>query len=143
MMKVFWVLGMLALAQPAFAADVIVTPYEGSFDDASFALENAILNKGLVLADVLHAGEMLNRTGEDVGDGSEIFKAADIFLFCSAVLSREAMKVDPMNIVYCPYNIFVVEGADGVQIGYDDYPDGPMDAVENLLGEIVADAVDE
>ena len=36
---------------------------------------------------VSHTGEMLARTGADVGSDVKIFDAADIFLFCSAVIS--------------------------------------------------------
>lgn len=125
----------------ALAADESFTvPFDGSFDDATFAVENAIVGQGLVIDYVSHVGEMLSRTGGDVGSDKEIFKAADIFLFCSAKVSREVMEADPMNIQYCPYSVFVVEDADGVKVGYRDYPDGAMQKVEDLLMNIVADA---
>lgn len=118
-------------------------PYEGSFDDAAFAVETAIVGQGLVIDYVSHVGEMLNRTGEDVGSDVMLFKEADIFIFCSAVVSREVMEADPMNIAHCPYGIFVAENAEGaVTIGYRDYPDGPMEKVEALLAEIVKEATE-
>ncbi|MGR3322980.1 MAG: DUF302 domain-containing protein [Pseudooceanicola sp.] len=135
-----------ALALTTYAAqaqETKVVPFEGSFDDAAFAVESAIVNKGLVVDYVSHVGEMLNRTGADVGSGVELFKAADIFVFCSAVVSRQVMEADPMNIAHCPYGIFVAENADGVMIGRRGYPDGPMQAVEDLLDEIIADAADQ
>lgn len=134
-------IGLTATA--AQAQDAITVPFEGSFDDATFAVESALLNKGLVIAYVSHVGEMLNRTAVDVGSDKAIFKAADVFLFCSAVVSREVMEADPMNIVHCPYGIFVAEDDDGVMIGYRDYPDGPMQKVEALLFDIVAEATAE
>ena len=73
--------------------------------------------------------------------GGQIFKAADVFLFCSAVISREVMEADPMNIVHCPYNVFVAETGDGVMIGRRNYPDGPMDRVEAFIDGIIAEAV--
>ncbi|MCP4820439.1 MAG: DUF302 domain-containing protein, partial [Shimia sp.] len=98
----------------ALAADEAITvPFDGSFDDATFAVESAIVGKGLVIDYVSHVGEMLNRTGGDVGSDKEIFKAADIFLFCSAVVSRQVMEADPMNIAHCPYGIFVAEDEGG------------------------------
>lgn len=133
----------LALATAAHAEAPIVMPYDGTFDDATFAVETAIVGQGLVIDYVSHVGEMLNRTGEDVGSDVTIFKEADIFLFCSAVVSREVMEADPMNIAHCPYGIFVAEDADGaVTIGYRDYPDGPMEQVEALLAEIVKEATE-
>ena len=125
----------------ATAQEVVTTPYDGSFGDATFAVENAIIGKGLVVDHVSHVGDMLNRTAGDVGSDVEIFEAADVFLFCSAVTSREVMEADPMNIAYCPYGVFVADRNGEVLIGYRSYPDGPMDAVEALLAEIVDEAV--
>ncbi|QFT79746.1 hypothetical protein FIU89_03915 [Roseovarius sp. THAF27] len=133
----------LAFATAAHAEAPITTAYEGSFDDAAFAVETAIVGQGLVIDYVSHVGEMLNRTGEDVGSDVLIFKEADIFIFCSAVVSREVMEADPMNLAHCPYGIFVAEDPEGaVTIGYRDYPDGPMEKVEALLAEIVKEATE-
>jgi uncharacterized protein (DUF302 family) len=134
---------VIALALPvASAAEGIVThPFDGTFDDAAFAVEAAIIGQGLVIDHVSHVGEMLNRTGADVGSDVEIFREADVFTFCSATVSRAVMEADPMNIGYCPYGIFVAQTGDGVMIGYREYPDGAMDMVENLLAGIVKDAL--
>jgi len=109
----FCTLGAIASAEDAFTY-----PFDGSFDDATFAVENAIVDQGLVIDYVSHVGDMLNRTGADVGSDAMIFKSADIFLFCSAVISRQVMEQDPMNITHCPYGIFVMENDDGVIVGH-------------------------
>jgi len=127
-------------ALPALAQEAVTYPYDGSYDDAVFAVENAIVDKGLVIDYVSHVGDMLNRTGGDVGSNVEIFKNAQIFLFCSAVVSRQVMEADPMNVVYCPYSVFVAETKDGVTVGHHSYPAGPMQAVQTLLSEIATDA---
>jgi uncharacterized protein (DUF302 family) len=114
-----------------------MTPFEGSFDDATFAVESEIIGRGLVIDYVSHVGDMLNRTGEDVGSDVTIFESADVFLFCSATVSREVMEADPMNLAHCPYGIFVTERDGEVMIGHRTYPDGPMQTVETLLDEIV------
>lgn len=136
--------GLLALtAIPASAADEAVTyPFNGSFDDAAFAVENAIIGRGLVIDYVSHTGEMLARTAEDVGSDTELFTEADIFLFCSAQLSRKVMEADLMNIAHCPYGIFVADQGGEVMIGYRTYPDGPMQEVQAMLDEIVKDAME-
>ena len=138
-MKRFAIAAVLA-AQTAAAEDVHLTTFDGSFDDATFAVENAIVGEGLVIDFVSHVGDMLRRTGADVGSDEMLFDNADIFIFCSAVVSREVMEADPMNIAHCPYGIFVAETEDGVMIGRRDYPDGPMDKVEALLDGIIAEA---
>ncbi|WP_147124245.1 DUF302 domain-containing protein [Shimia ponticola] len=131
----------LAFAAPVMAEGPKVTDYDGSFDDATFAVESAIVGQGLVIDYVSHVGDMLNRTGSDVGSDVQLFENAQIFVFCSAVVSRQVMEADPMNLAHCPYGIFVSEGTNGVQVGYRDYPRGSMQAVEDLLAGIVAEAV--
>lgn len=131
-----------ALADNHAAELATLYDYEGSFDDATFAVETAIVGQGLVIDYVSHTGEMLARTGIDVGSETVIFDAADIFLFCSAVTSREVMEVDPMNIAFCPYGIFVTDTEGAVQIGYRNYPEGEMQKVQALLDDIVQDALE-
>jgi uncharacterized protein (DUF302 family) len=124
----------------AVAQDAITYPFDGSFEDASFAVENAIIDRGLVIDFTSHVGDMLNRTGADVGSNVAIFDNAQIFLFCSAAVSRRVMEADPMNIMHCPYGIFVADMGGEVMIGHRDYPDGPMQEVEALLDAIILEA---
>jgi uncharacterized protein (DUF302 family) len=142
-MKRYFLAALLAIAAgPGAAADQAVTyPFDGSFEDATFAVENAIVGQGLVIDYVSHTGEMLNRTAADVGSTQKLFEEADIFLFCSAQISRQVMEADPMNIAHCPYGIFVADQAGEVMIGYRVYPEGPMQDVQALLEGIVKDAL--
>lgn len=130
------------IAAPVVAQEAIMTDFDGNFEDAKFAVESAIVGQGLVIDYVSHTGDMLNRTGADVGSDRKIFDAADIFLFCSAKVSRSVMEADPMNIVHCPYSIFVTDADGKVQIGHRTYPDGPMQEVQELLSGIVSEATD-
>lgn len=142
MKRLLCVAAISLLAPPALAGDQATTyPYDGSFDDATFAVESAIVGRGLVIDLQSHVGEMLNRTGADVGSDVMIFDAADIFLFCSATLSREVMEADPMNIAHCPYGIFVADQGGKVLIGYRNYPDGEMQKVQAMLDDIVQEAL--
>ncbi len=128
-------------ATGALAEEQAVTyAFDGSFEDAAFAVESAIIGRGLVIDYVSHTGEMLNRTAADVGSEKELFTEADIFLFCSAQISRKVMEADPMNIAHCPYGIFVTDKDGKVSVGYRNYPDGPMQEVQSLLDDIVREA---
>jgi len=118
-----------------------VYPFEGSFEDATFSVESAIIGRGLVIDLVSHTGEMLERTRADVGSDIVLFDAADVFLFCSASLSRKVMEADPMNLAHCPYGIFVSDREGEVTVGYRNYPEGPMQEVQAFLDEIVREAV--
>lgn len=127
---------------PAAAGDGYTTyAFDGSFEDATFSVESAIIGQGLVIDFVSHTGEMLNRTGADVGSDVKLFDAADIFIFCSAVLSRKVMEADPMNIAQCPYGIFVADQGGDVMIGFRHYPAGIMQEVQALLDNIAREAV--
>lgn len=142
-----FILGAMTSVALAFTAQAedssTVYDFDGSFDDATFSVESAIIGKGLVIDYVSHTGEMLNRTGADVGSTEPLFKEADIFVFCSAVLSRKVMEINPMNIAHCPYGIFVAERQGRVMVGYRNYPKGPMQEVQALLDEIAREAVGE
>lgn len=127
-------------AGAATAEDATTYPFDGSFEDAAFAVESAIVDKGLVIDYRSHVGEMLNRTGADVGSDVKIFDNADVFLFCSAVLSRKVMEADPANIAHCPYGIFVTDRGGQVAVGYRNLPEGPMQEVQGLLDEIAREA---
>jgi len=100
---------------------VTVYQVEAAFEDVRFDLENAIINRGLVIDYVSHIGDMLNRTAEDVGHEKQVFTQAQSMLFCSASLSRRAMEADAVNIAYCPYSVFVYEQPDQpgmITVGY-------------------------
>lgn len=133
-------------AQIAVAQDMVTYRTDQSFDDVAFGLENAILDMGLLVDHVSHVGEMLERTRADVGSDVVVFTQADVYSFCSAKVSRSVMEADPMNIVFCPYDIFVAvtpEAPDETIIGFRQFPEGPMQEVQTLLDTIVKNALDE
>jgi hypothetical protein len=86
---------------------------------------------------------MLERTKADLGASETIYSDADVFGFCSAPLSRAAMLEDPMNIRFCPYNIYMyqIDERSPVIIGYDVYPKGALQDVQALLDNITRNAI--
>lgn len=131
-------------AAPATADTYIQRSATGSFEDVTFAIENAIIGQGLVIDMVSHVGEMLERTRTDIGSDQTLFGRADIFVFCSASASRAVMEADPANIQYCPYGIQVIEAAapdDGVTVGYVERSTPSMAPVNDLLSTIISDAL--
>ncbi|MEX5727666.1 uncharacterized protein Ga0609869_001019 [Rhodovulum iodosum] len=135
---------MAVAATCASAEDTVTYTVDQTFDDVVFGLENAVLGQGLVIDSVSHTGDMLERTKADVGSDVTIFLKADIFSFCSAKLSRKVMEAEPMNIKFCPYDIFVLQfpdSPDETTIGYRQFPEGPMKEVEALLDTIAREAV--
>ena len=78
------------IAAPAFAQDHSYWVVDDSFDNVSFAVESAILDKGLTIDSVSHVGEMLERTRIDVGSDVTLYTEGIVFSFCSATVSRTA-----------------------------------------------------
>jgi uncharacterized protein (DUF302 family) len=123
----------------------------GSFDDVRDAVEMAITDRGMVVNNVSHVGEMLERTGKDLGETRHIFLKAEVLEFCSAVVSRKMMEVDPDNIVFCPYaiSVYVVpEKPEEVRVAYrkphvvgSPASQKALKAVDELLSGIVKEAL--
>jgi uncharacterized protein (DUF302 family) len=142
-----------ASAQGVAGEHVAIFAVEGDFEDVRLDLENAIVNRGLVIDYQAFVGDMLNRTGPDVGAERQVYTRADTLQFCSAILSRRTMEADPANLAFCPYIVFVYEehGAEGtIHVGYRRLPEagdeesrGALFEVNALLDEIVRDAIGE
>ena len=129
-----------ATATGAMAQQAVTYPFDGSFEDAAFGVESAIVGRGLVIDYTSHVGELLERTREDTGSDVVLFDEADIYLFCSAVVSRQVMEADPMNIANCPYGIFIASMEGEVMIGYRVMPEESMAPVIALLDELAREA---
>lgn len=124
--------------------ETITYTVEEDIEDVLFAVESEIIGRGLKIDTVNHVGAMLDRTALDVGASEKIFFRAEVFNFCSAVISRKVMEVDPANLSFCPYGIFIYTTPDALNmttVGHDVYPDGEMQLVQELLNGIVKDAL--
>ena len=132
-------------AQAATAQDMVTYTTAQDFDDVTFGIESAITDAGLVVDHVSHVGAMLERTRADVGSDVVLFEQAEVYSFCSATISRQVMEANPLNIVFCPYDIFVAKqpGSDQVTVGYRQFPQGAMQSVQALLDGIVKEAIAE
>ncbi len=130
---------------PAQADEMVNYSTALDYADVTFGLESAITDRGFVVDHISHVGEMLERTRADVGSDVVLFQQADVYSFCSAKLSRQVMEADPMNITFCPYDIFVAQrpGVDTVTIGFRSFPKGDMQIIQTLLDEIVKEAIEE
>lgn len=131
------------LATSATAQEFTNHTTDEPFEDVTFAIESAIVAKGLVIDHVSHTGDMLERTRADVGSDKVLFLGADVYEFCSATVSRQVMEADPTNFNFCPYAIRVYEQpetAGTVTVSHQTYT-GTMAPVNDLLESIVKDAL--
>ncbi len=152
----FLLVGVLVLTSACVSADSSRHDYmklytvEGQFEDVRMDIEMAITDRGMVINNVSHIGNMLARTGQDLGQAKQIYKHAEALEFCSATVSRRMMETDPHNIVFCPYIIAIYtlpDEKDKVYIAFrrplpvgSDESKQSLLAVEKLLEEIIADA---
>jgi len=155
MLRALWALVMLlaCFTHSAMAEDghMAVSIKAESFEDVRDAVEMAITDRGMVVNNVSHVGEMLERTGKDLGATKQVFLKAEALEFCSAVVSRKMMEADPDNIVFCPYviSVYVVpEKPNEVRVAYrkpqivgSPGSQDALKAVDALLSGIVNDAL--
>ena len=99
----------LALAAMTASAEewMVKRKIAGNFADTRDTVVMAIESRGLVINYISHIGDMLARTGVDLGATRKIYDHAEIIEFCSARLSRQMMELDPHNIVLCPFAISI------------------------------------
>ena len=146
MRHLFLAVALTCTSFAAAAQDMVTYETDQSFDDVIFGLESAILDQGLLVDHISHAGDMLERTRADIGSDVVLFLQADIYSFCSARLSRKVLEADPMNIRFCPYDIFVAvmpDAPDTTIIGFRTMPEGAMQEVQALLDAIARSAIAE
>lgn len=86
---------------------IVVHSAKGEFNEVKERVVMAIENRGMVLNYTAHVGDMLERTGKDLGRERRIYTRAEVIEFCSAALSRDTMEADVRNIVFCPYTIAI------------------------------------
>ncbi len=145
---------MMLVSVPALAAggkimETFTTKYD--FDTVKQNVQEALTGRGLVVNNVAHIGDMLERTGKDLGGARQVYVKAEAIEFCSASVSRKMMEADPHNIVFCPYIIVyftLPQDPKTVYVGYRrPLPAGSeasrtsIREIENLLDGIVKEAL--
>lgn len=140
------VLFCLASGAQAAGDDVKTIQSNAVFADVTSGIENAIVNRGYKVDYHGFLGDMLKRTADDVDAGKALYKDAEFFTFCSAVVSRKVMEAEIGDIAYCPYVIFAYEAEatpGTVTVGFRTLPEGgERDAVNVLLSDIIKDAAE-
>lgn len=133
--------------------DTIAT-VAGNFDEVFADLQDAVINRGLVIDYVGDVGKMLERTA-DAAKGSDAkspYLHARYLQFCSAAVTHEAVDADLRNLAMCPYVVFAYEARvepGKVSVGYRQIKlssSSPSQAaqakVHNLLQAVVNEATE-
>jgi len=144
----FLVVGAVVPFAAAASSSIFILVVEEDFDNVSVDVESAIANRGFVIDFHSNIGEMLDRTAKDVGSMSAVYKRAETWQFCSSILSRKMVEVNPVNIAYCPYIVFAYETTDNpgmVVVGYKKHgsEDNASNAILNEIDEHLESIVNE
>ena len=121
------------------AGELKATTTTGAFNDINENVVDAILKRGFVIDYHGFVGNMLKRTGKQLGSSVVYYKDNEFYQFCSAQLTRTAVAVNLGNIGYCPYVVVVyeLETAPGViKVGYRPLPETDSAASNKALGNI-------
>jgi uncharacterized protein (DUF302 family) len=138
------------LAASVQAQSVVEARAQGTFEEIKQLLVNAIEGQGLVVAQVAEVGEMLARTGKDLGVTTRIYERAEVLQFCSANYSRRMVEADPRLLAFCPFGvaIYTLPGqTDTVHLvyrrmqaeGVDPAAVEALAKLDSVLGEILKD----
>lgn len=99
---------LIAAMHAASAAEpkIVVRAFgDVAYADARAALEDAIIEEGLVPPTVSGFGAMLARTAPDLGHHLDLYREAEIFSFCSARIAARMAAEDPSHIALCPLTL--------------------------------------
>lgn len=114
---IFILLAMLLTPLRVLAQQAPVAHFtaKGSYDEIKQLLVIAIENQGLVVDHRSNVGEMLARTGKDLGEGRKLYEQAEVLQFCSASYSRQMMDANPQLLAFCPFGvgIYTLPGESG------------------------------
>lgn len=140
-MKKFLVLALLACASSlASAAEnyFVLFKAQGSYEDVRDFIRMGIEAEGLVINNVGHIADMLERTGKDIGATTKVYEAGEQLEFCSSTLSRAMMEADPHAIVLCPFIISVYQpaGDKTVYVSYRKPPQTKNAKLRKVLADI-------
>ena len=140
MVRVLFAGAVVLLWSGGARADVVSAKATGGFSEVKENLVLAIQSRGFKIDYTAHIGNMLERTGKDVGSTKRVFGAAEALQFCSAVVSRKMMEDKASNIAYCPYVIALYTLPDDPKAVYIVYRKG-LPEVDALLAGIVKEAL--
>jgi len=153
MLKILVSFGLYVIITSNAVADgaVVVRAIEGSFEDIRDRVAFAVESQGLVVDHTAKVGDMLARTGKDLGENEQVFGEAEVLEFCSALVSRRMVQADPQLLAFCPYGIAVYTLPGDTMTTYVSYrrmvtnvvspaQKSVLDRVESLLEAIVEEA---
>ncbi|MGB5278001.1 MAG: DUF302 domain-containing protein [Gammaproteobacteria bacterium] len=127
--------------------NIVTVKVKGDFMDMAANVRAAITGKGINISNIVHASQMLNRTGPAFGYNNNVYRDAETYEFCSARISHKLARIHPDNIVMCPFTISVYVLSDEpefVRLSYR-IPTGKpgTEAIVEEIGELIQSIIEE
>ena len=116
------------------------------FSEAQEAVEDAIVEEGLVLGPVSDFAAMLHNTAAAFGRPQAVYREARIYSFCSGKVAWQLAAERPENIVHCPLTLaaftLVDDSDQTVHLAWRRIPgDSPGAGAARALLQRIADRV--
>jgi uncharacterized protein (DUF302 family) len=147
----FCLLAGVAMAEeitPQVDGSVTTYPSQADFAATRENLKNAVTNQGLLISGEMHLGEMLQRTGPDLGF-EQVFAQVESIQFCSALMAHRMIQANPSNLGTCPFSVLIYarsESPDKVYLAFrvpqlaGDESGELAQAIRGMLDTIVSEA---
>lgn len=135
--------------KPVLAKQLNTIIIQAKYQDVRDDILDSVRGKGINIAGVFHASKMLNNTKGVFNFRRNVYKNAEIIEFCSARISHEISRANPLNILLCPFKIAVFnleKNPDNIHVVYalpettDKKSKKAIRKIEGLIRSIIEDA---
>lgn len=114
-MRILLLLPLLFLGGPAQALEpvtpagspIVIYQSRENYDEIKANLEMAITGHGMLVMNVLHISDMLERTAGDTGLNKSLYSKAELIEFCSILMAYNMSEAHRANMANCPLTISI------------------------------------
>ncbi len=101
--------GTTQAQEPITPAHLPIVIYQSNedYDELKSNLEMAITGRGMLVMNVLHISNMLERTATDTGLDKALYAKAESIEFCSILMAYKMSQAHPANMANCPLTISI------------------------------------
>lgn len=110
--------GLIQAQEPITPAHSPIVIYQSreDYDEIKSNLEMAITGRGMLVMNVLHISNMLERTANDTGLDKALYSKAESIEFCSILMAYSMSEAHPANMANCPLTISIYTEADNSKL---------------------------
>ena len=123
LMLLLFLNGLIQAQEPVTPPHSPIVIYQSTedYEEVKSNLEMAITGRGMLVMNVLHISNMLERTANDTGLKKALYSKAESIEFCSILMAYGMSEAHPANMANCPLTISIYTETDNkkmVNIAY-------------------------